>query len=156
MDGWTTTTRGTKIHLNWKKSPKVNHFCLPKLHQNWEMFGFENHFDPLRSIKMTVPGVFPINVQFIKLYKSCEFMLTGLWTWLWHIVYPCSFKLEVKKLILCQMLIALANRVPRILLYLMLFVMYLIQTETAKLGERRISHNAVPCIPSWIATTYKH
>ena len=50
------------------------------------MLGPENHLRPLPSIKMTVPGVFPINIQFIKLYKSCEFMRTGSWKVGRHIV----------------------------------------------------------------------
>ena len=46
----------------------------------------ENHFGTLPIIKMTVPGVFPINIQLIKLYKSCQFMSTGLWKVGRHIV----------------------------------------------------------------------
>ena len=41
------------------------------------MLGPENPFGPSWSMEMTVPGVFPIQIQFIKLYKSCFFMLPG-------------------------------------------------------------------------------
>ena len=37
-----------------------------KYFQKLRILGPENHFEALRSIKMTVPGVFPINIQFIK------------------------------------------------------------------------------------------
>ena len=54
------------------------------------MLGPENHFRPSPSMKRTVPGVFPIRIQFIKLWKFVSFCLTGYWTWSSHIVNcPC-------------------------------------------------------------------
>ena len=55
------------------------------------MLGPENHFWALLIIKMTVPGVFPINIQFIKLYKSFKFMQTGLWKVGRYIVWATTF-----------------------------------------------------------------
>ena len=77
-------TPGTVIFMNgsarkWFSGPNILIF--------WKMFGFENHFWPLLTMKITVPGVFPIHIQFIKLYKSCKFMQTGLWKVGRHIVY---------------------------------------------------------------------
>ena len=43
------------------------------------MLGPENPFGPSWSMEMTVPGVFPIKTQFIKLWKLCFFMLPGSW-----------------------------------------------------------------------------
>ena len=43
------------------------------------MLGPENPFGPSRSMEMTVPGVFPIQIQFIKLWKLCFLMLPGSW-----------------------------------------------------------------------------
>ena len=62
-----------------------------KYFQKLRILGPENHFRPLPIIKMTVPGVFPINIQFIKLYKSCEFMSTGLWKIGHHTVCCCFY-----------------------------------------------------------------
>ena len=50
---------------------KFEQKCFQKLRMLWP----ENHLHPLPSIKMTVPGVFPINIQFIKFTNhanSCE------------------------------------------------------------------------------------
>ena len=71
-------TPGTDIFMNGSEQ---------KCFQELIMLGPENHFGTLLIIKMTVPGVFPINIQFIKLYKSCKFMQTGLWKVGRHIVY---------------------------------------------------------------------
>ena len=65
---------------------KFEQKCFQKL----RMLGPENHFRSLQIIKMKVLGVFPINIQFIKLYKSCKFMRTGSWKVGRHIVPQLS------------------------------------------------------------------
>ena len=81
---WIGKTPGTVIFMV-RSGQKW--FSKPNIFQKMRMLGPENHFRALPFIKMTVPGVFPINIQFIKLYKSCKFMQTGLWKVGRHIVY---------------------------------------------------------------------
>jgi len=51
------------------------------------MLGPENHFEPSWTMEMTVPGVFPIQIQFIKHWIFVLFNLMGSWTWSSHIVH---------------------------------------------------------------------
>ena len=67
------------------------------------MLGPENHFGPSRSMKMTVPGVFPIQIQFIKLWKLCFFMLPGSWLCSGRIVqYKSKVRVRMKIYKICD------------------------------------------------------
>ena len=49
---------------------KFEQRCFQKL----RMLGPENPFGSLWSKEMTIPGVFPIKIELIKIRKLCEFM----------------------------------------------------------------------------------
>ena len=89
----------------WK--PVCNE-CFQKL----RMLRPENHFWTLPITKMTIPGVFPINKQFIKLYKSCKFMSTGLWKVGRHIVrrLEVAFNTKYNVDLTCDILLFVGGR----------------------------------------------
>ena len=80
----------TKIWLTlWIGTPHLSNLSKfeQKFFQKLRILGPENHLRPSPSIKISMKMVFPIKIQFIKLWKLCEFMRTGLWTWSLHIVH---------------------------------------------------------------------